>query len=160
MERENQVSMTVYDYETMACDSDCESSSGSGTSQQFKEFSRNGMVRLEESDGNQSEHSVVKKSFVVGMGFLGEEINVVAMHKNSYSSVAGQAKLEAFRIFSAAVAAKRGGDANIKYGWYGGSRDEIWNIVTYGFGRCGDFEKSVSHGIGVHLSPANLPIDR
>ncbi|KAI3467535.1 hypothetical protein Pfo_024198 [Paulownia fortunei] len=155
---EDQVSMTVHDYETTRYDSGGESSGGSGSGQ-FKEFAGNGMVRLEEDDGNDSEHGVIKKSFLVGMGLLGKEIEVVAVHKNSYSSVSGQAKLEAFRIFCQAVAAERGGDANIKYGWYGGSRDEICDIISYGFGRCGDFEKGVSHGIGVYLSPANVPVD-
>lgn len=146
MDRESQVSME-HDYE-MTADSDCETSSYSGL-RRFKEFSMDGVVKLEE---NQSEYGVIKRNFLAGMESVGEEINLVAVHKNSYSSVAGQAKLEAFRIFSQAVAARRGGDANIKYGWYGGSRDEICGILNHGFGRFG--------GIGVYLSPANLPIDR
>ncbi|KAH6826772.1 hypothetical protein C2S53_016910 [Perilla frutescens var. hirtella] len=147
LERETQVSMTVDDYDPVA-DSDCESSPQSD-SREFRDFSRNGMLRLERDHG---EYGVIKR-------ILGKELNVVAIHKNSYSTVTGQARLEAFRAFSQAVATKRGGDANIKYAWYGGSRDEVLGIVTHGFGRCGDFEDGVSHGIGVYLSPANVPFD-
>ncbi|KAK6117923.1 hypothetical protein DH2020_048328 [Rehmannia glutinosa] len=139
-------------YEPTAYDSDA----GFSGSEQFRDFARNGMVRLEENEG---EHNVIKNGFLVGMGVLGKEIDVVAVHKNSCSSVSGQARMESFRIFSQAVAAKRGGDANIKNGWYGGYREEISNIVSYGFGRCADFEKGVSHGVGVYLSPSNVPND-
>lgn len=154
---DEKVSMTLFDYEAPAYDSDCESSV-SGP-RQLTGFAGDGIMRLEdETEG--SEYSVIKRSLIVGMGLIGKDIDVVAVHKNSYSGVTGQARLEAFRIFSRAVAAKRGGDANAKYGWYGGSRDEIRDIVTHGFGRCGSFEKGVSHGIGVNLSPANVPIER
>ncbi|KAL8035822.1 hypothetical protein ABFX02_12G120700 [Erythranthe guttata] len=159
----DQVSMTVLDYETAAYDSDCESSV-SDSGRLFREFARNGMVKLEESaegggGGGGGEYGAVMKSFLVDMRFLGEEIDVVAVHKNMYSSVAGQAKLEAFRVFSRAVAARRGGDANVKYGWYGGSPDEIRDVVTYGFVGSGKFEKGISHGVGIHLSPVNSPFD-
>lgn len=97
--------------------------------------------------------------FRAGLGVLGEGVNVVALHMNSSSSIARHARLEAFRLYSRAVAMKRGGDANIRYAWYGGARDEILGIVTHGFGRCADFEDRVSNGIGVYLSPANFPID-
>ncbi|KAG8366117.1 hypothetical protein BUALT_Bualt17G0042500 [Buddleja alternifolia] len=146
---EDQVSMTIRDYDTTAYDSDCESPESV-----FRRF--DGMVRLEENRGDSSEYCVIQRSFMAGMGVLGRGINVISVHKNSYSSFAGQAKLEMFRIFSQAVAERRGGDANIKYAWYGGARDEVCGIVEYGFGRVRECE---SHGVGVHLSPANVPID-
>ncbi|GFP88036.1 probable inactive poly [ADP-ribose] polymerase sro2 [Phtheirospermum japonicum] len=155
---EDQVSMTVHDYEAAtAYDSDGDSSPSFSSSEQLRDFTMNGMVRLDQ--GNEREYGVIKKSFLVGMGFSGEGMDVVAVHKNSYSGDSGQAKLEGFRTFCQVVAARRGGDANVKYGWYGGSRAEICDVLRYGFGRCGDFEKGVSHGVGVYLSPANFPID-
>ncbi|KAL8534181.1 hypothetical protein ACS0TY_010256 [Phlomoides rotata] len=149
MDRESQVSME-HDYDGMMADSDCESSSDSGF-RQFKEFSEIGMVKVEEDQG---EHGVIKKTLLGGMGFIGNEINLVAIHKNSHSSVTGQAKLEAFQIYCQAVAARRGGDANLRYGWYGGSRDEICDILNFGFEN-----SSSSQGNGVYLSPANLLIE-
>ncbi|KAL6547322.1 hypothetical protein OROMI_023043 [Orobanche minor] len=152
---EDQVSMTVHDYDTTALDSDGESTPYSGPDQ-FKDFAMNGMLRLQEDEG---EYRAIKKTFLARMGFWRRVIDVVAIHKSSCSSVSGHAKLEAFRIFCQAVAIKRGGDANVNYGWYGGSRDEICDIISFGFSRCGDFEKDVSHGIGVYLSPANSSIE-
>ncbi|KAL1550837.1 putative inactive poly [ADP-ribose] polymerase SRO2 [Salvia divinorum] len=154
MEREPQISMTVDDYDA-ATDSDCESLPASGF-RRFGDFERIGMVRVEV---DQAKYGVVDKLFRAGMGVLGQEVNVVALHMNSYTTIARHARLEAFRLYSRAVAVKRGGDANIRCGWYGGARDEILGIVNHGFGRCGDFEDRLSNGIGVYLSPANFPID-
>ncbi|XP_047963461.1 probable inactive poly [ADP-ribose] polymerase SRO2 [Salvia hispanica] len=146
MEREPQISMTVEDYDA-AMDSDCESS----VVPQFGDFAR--------VEVDQPKYGVVEKMFRAGLGVLGEGVNVVALHMNSSSSIARHARLEAFRLYARAVAVKRGGDANIRYAWYGGARDEILGIVTHGFGRCSDFEDRVSNGIGIYLSPANFPID-
>lgn len=146
LRRETQVSMTVDDYELLA-DSDCDSSPESD-SRQFRDFLRSGMVRLQQDHGD---YAVIKR-------ILGRELNVVAIHKNSYSTVTGQAKLQAFHAFSKAAKAKRGGDANIRHAWYVGARDEIVGIVTHGFSRCGDFEDGVSRGIGVYLSAPNMPL--
>ncbi|KAL8534183.1 hypothetical protein ACS0TY_010257 [Phlomoides rotata] len=143
MDRESRVSME----HGMMADSDCESDSGF---RKFQEFPEIRMVKLDECEG---EHGVIQTTFLGAMGFIGNEINLVSIHKNSHSSV----KLEAFRIFSQAVAARRGGDANVKYAWFGGSRDELCDIVNFGFGRLGDSE-SFSHGVGIYLSPVNLPI--
>ncbi|KAL8519064.1 hypothetical protein ACS0TY_010128 [Phlomoides rotata] len=122
MDRESRVSME----HGMMADSDCESDSGF---RKFQEFPEIRMVKLDECEG---EHGVIQTTFLGAMGFIGNEINLVSIHKNSHSSV----KLEAFRIFSQAVAARRGGDANVKLG---------------------DSE-SFSHGVGIYLSPVNLPI--
>ncbi|KAG6426447.1 hypothetical protein SASPL_110670 [Salvia splendens] len=126
MEQEPRISMTVEDYDT-AMDSDCESS----VVPQFRDFARNGMVRV---GVDQAKYVVVEKMFRAGLGVLGEGLNVVALHMNSSSSIARHARLEAFRLYSRAVAVNRGGDANIRFAWYGGARDEILGIVTHGFG--------------------------
>lgn len=144
---EDQVSITV--------DSECESSNPDF--EKFKFFSGDGMIRLDEA---KDEHCVIKKSFLTGMGLLGKESDVVAIHKNLYSSRTGLVRMEAFRIFSAAVAEKCGGDANVKYAWYGGSRDEVCGIIDHGFSRCKEPQNGVSYGVGIHLSPTNAALDR
>ncbi|XP_051146013.1 probable inactive poly [ADP-ribose] polymerase SRO2 isoform X3 [Andrographis paniculata] len=154
MERD-QVSISVNDYDTATgCDSDDGESPPAESSAQSMDFTASGMVRLEEDDGRSNEYAVIKRNFVNGMRSLGEDVNLVAVHKNPYSSVAGKAKLEAFRAFTRATAEKRGGDANVKFGWYGGRRDEIRDIVVHGFGR---LDKDSPYGFGIHLSPAALP---
>lgn len=91
------------------------------------------------------------------MANVGIEVNVDAIHQYSHT---WQARKKSFWIFQQAVASKRGGDANVKYAWYGGDREEILGIVTHGFSRCGNFDGGVSHGIGVHLSPDNVLVYR
>lgn len=142
---EDQVSMTVSDYESSS-NSDSEEHSP----KKFRFFIRNGMLRLQEAEGD--EYGTIKRSFMSGMALF-SGVQIVAVHKNMYSTHIGEAKLEAFRIFSRAVAEKCGGDANIKYAWYGGSRDEICEILAYGFG-------SLSQRVGIVLSPSSLPIQR
>ncbi|KAA8533150.1 hypothetical protein F0562_033317 [Nyssa sinensis] len=151
---EERVSLTIDDHETLSADSDIDSFSSN--SEQFGFFTQKGMIQVEE--GN-SEHEIIKKSFLMGMGSLGKETNIVAIHRNSHSNLIGQARLDTFRIFSEAVAKKCGGNANIKYAWYGGSRDEICEIVSHGFSRCRPPENSQLYGLGVYLSPANSCID-
>ncbi|KAK3004628.1 hypothetical protein RJ639_019505 [Escallonia herrerae] len=46
---------------------------------------------------------------------------------------------------------KCGGNANLKFAWYGGSKDEISEIIKYGFGH--------SHGCGVYLTPDDSPVE-
>ncbi|CAA3006980.1 probable inactive poly [ADP-ribose] polymerase SRO2 isoform X1 [Olea europaea subsp. europaea] len=156
---QDQVSITVDDHHqeivaAAAADSECESSNPDV--EKFEFFTGNGMIRLDEE---KNEHIVIKDSFLMGMRLLGKESDVVAIHKNLYSSRTGMVRMEAFRIFSAAVAEKCGGDANVKYAWYGGSRDELCEIIGYGFSRCKEPQNGVSHGIGIHLSPTNAAID-
>ncbi|KAL2559762.1 Poly [ADP-ribose] polymerase [Forsythia ovata] len=152
---EDRVSITVDDHqEIVSADSECESLNPNF--EKFKIFTKNGMVRLDEG---KNEHSTIKKIFLMGIGLLGKESDVVAIHKNLYSSLVGAARMEAFRVFSAAVAVKCGGDANVKYAWYGGSRDEVYEIISHGFSRCKEAENGVSHGIGIHLSPTNAALD-
>ncbi|KAK4488829.1 hypothetical protein RD792_004619, partial [Penstemon davidsonii] len=149
---EEQVSITVDDYEiTSSSDSEIKPSNHNCYERLFNNFTMNGMLRLR---NDSSEYNKIRKSFTAGMA-AGMEVNGVVIHRNSYSNPIGQAKMVVFRIFSKAVAEKRGGDANVKCAWYGGSRDEISGIIAYGFsGNFGD-----GYGNGIVLSPANFPID-
>ncbi|KAE9454611.1 hypothetical protein C3L33_13484, partial [Rhododendron williamsianum] len=132
MSMEDQVSIVIDDQEDQTSDSEFDDSASSSFSE-IGFFTRNGMALLEY--GN-SEHRIIERCFLKGLGQFGKETKVVAIHKNSYSSPIGQARMESFRIFSEAVRRKSGGNnANVKYAWFGASRDEICEIVTHGFGR-------------------------
>lgn len=111
------------------------------------------MIKLEEHG---QAYDLIKASFLSGMEQLGKEIEVVAIHKNSCSRIMGQARLKSFRINSEVMRNKCGGDVNIKYAWFGSSKDEICKIVSDGFTTITEPKSGDSYGIGVHLYPANI----
>ncbi|KAJ1426205.1 RST domain of plant C-terminal [Sesbania bispinosa] len=107
------------------------------------------------------EYQFIKKGFLKGMGFMGHATTFMSLHKNNVSSsLAKQARLDSFNIFSKAVAIKCGGDANVRYAWYGGSLDELIDIVSGGFSGCKihDYDDE-SHGVGISLFSSNFSID-
>lgn len=158
IDKEDQVSMTIDDDEILdpGSETDEVNSSNGSDSDGLAVFARNGMLSL--GDGSK-EHGLIKKSFLMGMGLVAKDTKVVAIHKNLNSGFTRQARLESFRVFSKAVAQKCGGDANVKYAWYGGSREEISGIVSHGFSQCGRPATDQSHGVGVQLFPAKFSID-
>lgn len=111
------------------------------------------------------EYQYIEKGFLKGMEFMRHATTIVAIHKNdvSKSCLARQARLDSFEIFSKAVAIKCGGDANLKCAWYGGSLDELVEIVSIGFTGSNihvQDDDNDSHGVGISLFPANFSIDR
>ncbi|KAL3654053.1 hypothetical protein CASFOL_003734 [Castilleja foliolosa] len=154
---EDQVSVTVPDNEYPPNDSEGDSSRSLSSPELFRDFVVNGMLSLYQVE--ERGYDEIKKIFLETMALYGEGTDLVAIHKISYTGGSGKARLEGFRSLREVVAARRGGDANVQYGWYGGSRAEICDVLSYGFCRCGDFEKGVSHGVGVYLSPDSNPID-
>ncbi|KAI3733504.1 hypothetical protein L6452_12947 [Arctium lappa] len=158
---EDQVSITIDDGEVLKADYDSDSDSDSKLSSnnlRFGMFSGDDRLMVQRLEEGNSGYEVLKTSFVGGMRGFGRSIDVVGIHKKNYGwSVMDDARMEAFKVFAMAVASRNGGDANIKYGWYGGSRDEIREVLLYGFRR---FEnRSSPYGRGVYISPANLPIE-
>ncbi|CAJ2677261.1 unnamed protein product [Trifolium pratense] len=119
------------------------------------------IVEVEEESG---EYQYVKKGFLKGMGFMMHATNIIAIHKNNVSSnLTKQARLDSFHIFSKAVSIKCGSDANVRFAWYGGSLDELIDIVSFGFTGCNihvdEDNDGESHGVGVSLSSTNFSID-
>lgn len=147
-------SETVHDQESSI--SDCESVTCGDNSEQFR-FSNNGLVRLVEGD---KLHDLIRRRFISSLGSLGAQSTVVAIHRNTYSSVLGQARLQSFQIYSKAVERKCGGNANVKYAWYAtASQDEISNIVSHGFDHCGKSQNNGLYGCGVCLAPDDYPME-
>ncbi|KAG5530706.1 hypothetical protein RHGRI_025618 [Rhododendron griersonianum] len=87
---------------------------------------------------------------------MGKDTNVAAVHKIPWSGPKG--RLEAFRISSAEMVKKCGGNGNAKHAWYGGSRAEICGIISHGFRRCRQSDHG-EDGFGVHLYPLEFVMD-
>ncbi|KAK7359143.1 hypothetical protein VNO77_01090 [Canavalia gladiata] len=127
----------------------------------MEDLARKGLINVEEGS---EEYQFIKNAFLKGMGFMGHASIVMSLYKNNVSfSLARQARLDSFKIFSKAVAIKCGGDANVRYAWYGGSLDELIDIVSVGFSGCknhdDDHDKDECHGFGISLFSANFSID-
>ena len=133
--------------------SDCESGV-CGTNTETPQLFDNGLVKLDEEDRL---HEIIKRRFVSGLGSLGLRASVVAIHRNSCSSFTAQARLQSFHIFAGATEKKLAGSPNLKYAWFGASRDEIQNIVSHGFGHC---QNDGLYGRGIYLSPDDSSLER
>lgn len=140
------VSECVLDEESSL--SDCESGTSVANNAQSLLFG-NGLIRLSVGDRL---YNLIEQKFISGMGCLASRTTVVAIHRNTYSTVSGQARLQSFLIHSRAMMIKHGGNgnANIKHAWYGTSRDGIDKILSHGFGKP---ENNGMFGCGVYLSP-------
>ncbi|XP_010471034.1 PREDICTED: probable inactive poly [ADP-ribose] polymerase SRO3 [Camelina sativa] len=101
------------------------------------------------------EHDLIKNCFISGMGSFSNETTIVSVRKNSTERrITTKAKFSVFKVFTEAVTRKNEGDANVKYGWYSGSKEEIDRIVAYGFSNkeIDKFDNDAgSHGVGIHL---------
>lgn len=97
------------------------------------------------------EYDVVKNCFLSGMGLHAAETTIVSVRKTSAQRITAKAKLAASNVFAEAMKRKNGGDANVRYGWYSGSKEEIERIVSYGFSSSEVEKDDRSHGIGVHF---------
>ncbi|KAL4621194.1 hypothetical protein ACB092_06G211200 [Castanea dentata] len=148
---ESEISLTVDDEEISESGSVCDETSPFGL---FTED-----VFLQIGEGS-LEHGMIMRSFLTGLGSVAKYTNVVAIHKNCLSTLTRKARLESFQLFSEAVAEKCGGNANIRLGWFGGTRDEILGIVKHGFSHCGRMPvNGQSYGVGVHLASTQFSID-
>ncbi|XAR50180.1 NAD(+) ADP-ribosyltransferase [Bertholletia excelsa] len=115
-----------------------------------------GLVRLDEGDRL---HEIIKRRFISGLDNFGVHATVVAVHRNLCSGIMGEARLRAFHVFAQAMEKKYGGSANLKYAWYGASREEIEKIITYGFSHCGKDDNKGIYGCGIYLSPDDSSIN-
>ncbi|XP_062002741.1 probable inactive poly [ADP-ribose] polymerase SRO2 [Rosa rugosa] len=134
-------------------ESDCESDAAeSNFTNEFGVFTGNGMM-FRVNDVSE-EYESIAKSFAVGMGPAAGVTEVVAVHKKSISGLTGRARFETFRVFSEAVGKKCDGNANIKYAWYSGSRDEIVEIMDHGFN-----SRNADECGRIQLIPAKFALD-
>lgn len=105
--------------------------SSSSVSDPFRVFTRDGlMVRVAQ---HREDLGSIERNFLSGMGWAAGETYVAAVHKYSTSGLTRLARFESFRVFLGEMARKYGGNANLRSALYGGSRDEIAQIVAHGF---------------------------
>ncbi|XP_076960508.1 putative inactive poly [ADP-ribose] polymerase SRO5 [Bidens hawaiensis] len=132
-----------------SCVSDCESGvSGS--------IERTGLVRLDESDRL---FGMIGSKFVSRLRELGVDVEVGCIRRNMFNGdVIAQARVSSFRIFRKAVEKRNGGEGNVKYAWFGGSKDEIENVVQHGFGY-GNIRKDGLCDHGVVLCADHSPLE-
>ncbi|PON42526.1 Poly(ADP-ribose) polymerase [Trema orientale] len=120
----------------------------------------NGLVRLFEGD---RVHDLIKRRFISGLGPIGAETTVVSIHRNTHSSIVGQARLQSFQIFRKAMENKcGGGNANVRFAWYQPScKDEISEVVSHGFAHFGrkPHNNNGLYGHGLYLSPDDSAIE-
>ncbi|KAG5552133.1 hypothetical protein RHGRI_010285 [Rhododendron griersonianum] len=146
---EEQVSISIDQNEIPVPDSEDDSFSSS-VFEEFEIFKRNGLTRIHE--GSKC-YQIITGCIAKGMI---NDINVSAVHKIPWSGPNG--RLEAFRISSAEMVKKCGGNGNVKHAWYGGSRDEVCRIISHGFERCRQSDNG-EDGFGVHLYPLEFVMD-
>ncbi|CAN1310945.1 Probable inactive poly [ADP-ribose] polymerase SRO2, partial [Linum perenne] len=149
---DEQETISIDDHEILKADSDSDESPGEFNrvgGGDFEVFTRNGFAPLAEDT---SHHGTIKKCFLDGLGQRAAGVAVTAIHRNSMSVPNAKARFFSFRAYEKAAAEKYGGGgmAKARYAWYGGSRDEIRQILSFGFSRCSG---------GVHLSPISFPSD-
>ncbi|KAL4581686.1 hypothetical protein LXL04_006213 [Taraxacum kok-saghyz] len=121
------VYVTIEDDELIKADSDSDSDSNTEVSipnyWQSGIFTKNNKLMVHKIEEGTSGYVNVKNSFTNGMRNFGKHAHVIGIHRKNYEwSVIDEARVEAFRIFAAAVAS-----------WYGDSREEIREILCYGF---------------------------
>ncbi|KAI8528756.1 hypothetical protein RHMOL_Rhmol12G0172000 [Rhododendron molle] len=110
------------------------------------------MTRIEEGSNC---YEIINGCAAHGGGLKDQKI--AAVHKIPWSAPNG--RLEAFRVSSAQMVNKCRGNGNIKHAWYGGSRDELCEIISHGFHRCRQSGND-EDGFGVYLSPLEFVMDR
>ncbi|KAG6770551.1 hypothetical protein POTOM_026236 [Populus tomentosa] len=149
-EQDDPVSMTVEDFD--GGEAILEDSAGSETDYQLAHFA--GLLKIGEET---REYDGVKNTFLTGMKGHAKDTQVVAIYKNFASTSPMKARFAAFKAFEQVVSQKNGGqgNANVKYGWYSGSKEDISQIISHGFGWC----NGQSHGVGVYLSPTSFLLD-
>ncbi|KAI7754077.1 hypothetical protein M8C21_009592 [Ambrosia artemisiifolia] len=136
--------------------SDCESGVSGTRVVEPDSIGITGLVRLDESD---KLCGIIGKKFVSRLSEIGIDAVVDCIHRNMFNAnVISQARISSFQIFVKALQKRNGGDANIKYAWFGGSKDEINNIIIHGFGH-DNIMKNDGFNHGVVLSADHSPLD-
>ncbi|XP_074316265.1 putative inactive poly [ADP-ribose] polymerase SRO2 [Silene latifolia] len=90
------------------------------------------LVRLEKEDPI---HNALHNKFLSCLGDVGNKTSVVAIHKKVWSnSIEGNSRRHCFEIYRQALKNKYGDDNNMKFAWYGTSKEDIARIMSRGFG--------------------------
>ncbi|KAJ9568247.1 hypothetical protein OSB04_004213 [Centaurea solstitialis] len=117
----------------------------------------NGLIRLNEDDGV---YEIVRKRFISGMEDLGVNAQIEHIYRNPFNTSAiTHARLQTFVIYAKAVKQETGNDqTNIRYAWFGASKDDIQNIILHGFSH-DNIDKDGAFGYGLYLCTDNSLIE-
>ncbi|KAI6684529.1 hypothetical protein NL676_030442 [Syzygium grande] len=118
----------------------------------------NGSMLVQLSEGHKV-HRLIKEDFS-RLAALGMQVTLAAIHANCYFDVSAKARYRAFQVYSEAVQ-KKGGDntANVKCAWYAASKEEVFKILSNGFGYSGRPENNGLYGCGVYFAPYSYPLE-
>lgn len=94
----------------------------------------------------------VQKIFLTGLGVSVTPNNVLCIHRYAPKDGAARARLQSFEE-QIQILQKHRGDANVRRGWYGTSKEGVAGILRNGFGRSGKPSVGMSYGTGVYLAP-------
>ncbi|XP_011019510.1 PREDICTED: probable inactive poly [ADP-ribose] polymerase SRO2 [Populus euphratica] len=99
----------------------------------------------------------MKTQFLMGIKQYANDTEFIALHKNMGFTPLKLARFFVLTSFEKVILQKRGalGDAKVDHGWFGASKEEIIQIISYGFSWC----NGQSHGLGVYLSPFEFLLD-
>ncbi|XP_042410747.1 probable inactive poly [ADP-ribose] polymerase SRO3 [Zingiber officinale] len=101
---------------------------------------------------------LIEKWFLTGYRRYVPGVVVTAIHRCSRSGFRGASRLKTFQLQMQMTKAARGGDANVKLGWYGASAMDVAAIVSHGFGKPQNARPDAEvGGFGLHLSAAPYP---
>lgn len=146
---------TTYDEDDDSIISDCESANSRPAFDPSPSLGE-GLISLHEGD---KVYDIIKRRLILGLGALGRQTELVAIQRNSFPGLTGQARIQSFQIFTKALATKCGGDANVKYAWYSSTKDEICKITHHGFGCYGKPNNNGLYGSGIYLFPDDSPME-
>ncbi|KAK4257074.1 hypothetical protein QN277_006710 [Acacia crassicarpa] len=136
--------------------SDCGSAVSGSDHVQHQMFGE-GFFRLAEGD---KVHDLIQRRFILGLGTLGANTKIVAIHRNAGSGVMAQARIQSFQVYMRAEEERRG-NANVKYAWYGTSgKEEVRQIISHGFcNGSGETQNKGHFGCGLSLSSDDSPME-
>ncbi|KAK9669450.1 hypothetical protein RND81_13G131000 [Saponaria officinalis] len=138
-------------YDGEASVSDCESgiTDSSSGHRRRRIFSESMAVEIPENDRS---HELIRRKFLAGV----EDTAVfTAVHRRNWSENSSTlARIQTFQIHAKAMEKKCGGNPNMKFGWYGGDKDRINQILAHGF----SFNDLLINNNGaIFLSPDGFP---
>ncbi|XP_051116721.1 probable inactive poly [ADP-ribose] polymerase SRO5 [Andrographis paniculata] len=136
-----------------SCPSDCESGISGPENDRQSRISDSSLIRICEGD---TVYETIEEKLGSGLSSCGvKDVRVESVHRVDYSAIINRAKLHCFCIYSRALKMSRG-DANVKFAWYGGSKNEICRILAHGFGLP---DNAQTQDRGVCLSPVDCPVE-
>ncbi|MCO5590929.1 hypothetical protein L7F22_044905 [Adiantum nelumboides] len=98
------------------------------------------------------EFEEVKKRFLAGLSVLANHTTITGISKNCHRTTSGHVRYQGFRQQEALTKGFRG-DANIRYAWYGTSKQGVSSVVLHGFGQPKTAKDGAMYGVGIYLYP-------